>query len=612
MVASLEGVPEFQFRKERHITPEETNAEARVREDAAISDEMVKEIFDQAQSLLDKASILDAEIERTANPFIPVHEDALEVKLALRSLYPGVQDSIITFQQFMASLEYLEKQAQLDPVKINELMTGNQIVDARILKHETTKAATDATPEELLVMGGQFLLLAVCNRMLQTFQAPNTQLAVVGKQPAGAELGPTLLQFMVGIAAVLLQTAINEKEVTQVLNESFGDAMSAMRTTPEAVIEEARNRDPDNIMLRYSQSRGEEHQAAIRQYSSDYVVNSTEPGYEPWIAAEEVKDIKNDLQASANEVTNYGHTVADIALAPYTMSAEIYKLMLCRNMSSNARLDGIAAVLSSKYSADLVCCFVRFAGAIPVDTLKQMRLMLQIAANGISADLSGACNAATDRLNAYLERQLLEPIMHVVDNFFREASESLTNLFDPSQHADPEAFKSLLVCTPIDEALTYILSALRRLRDFLATQIRRYWSRLELKNVHSSVKIEVLADSKRAKVLLRLMDSVIEALDKGNLCAQEDERTPSPEDVREYVDRLVHGLPPAVQVEVDGANPYKTFSSIEMQELRSAEGMQILRPITKDDEHGLRDCARARVTDRTTAAFAKRREPNQE
>jgi hypothetical protein len=606
MVTPLDGVPKFSYRRERQITPEETNAEAQVREDAEISDEMVEELFDQVQSLLDKTDMLDAEVKRTANPFIPVHEDALEVQLALRTLYPEARDDVITFEQFILSLQYLERQAQLDPVKINELMTGNQVVDGRILNRETTMAATHATPEEILVMGGQFLLLAVCNRMLQTFQAPNTQLSVAGKQPAGAELGPTILQFLVGLAAIMLQTLTNEKEVTQVLNESFGDAMTAMRTTPEAVITEAKNRAPDELMMRYGQSRSEEHQAAIRQYSTDYVIKSTEPGYEPWIAAGEIRDVKNDLQASASEITNYGRTVGEIATAPYTMSAEIYKLMLCRNMNSNSRLDKLAAVLSSKYSADLVCCFVRFAGAIPVDTLKQMRLMLHLAANGMSIDLSEAFNAATDRLNAHLERQLLEPIMHTVDNFFRSASERLTNLLDPSQHSDPEAFKSLLICTPIDEAFTYILSALQRLRGYLTSQIRRYWTRLELKSMHSSVKIEVLADSKRAKIILRLMDSVIEALDRGNLCAREDERTPSPEDAREYVDRLVQGLPAAVQVPTDGADPYKTFSSVEMQEFKSAEGISVLRPIDKDSEHGLRDCARVNVTDRTTAAFRER------
>lgn len=614
MVTDIEGVPEFSFRKERHIVPEEVNAEAKARAETEISTSMVETVFDQVDSLLGKADILDAEIARTANPFIPVHADADEVRLALRSLYPGLSEDRISLDQYLASLDFLGQQADIDPAKLGDMMTGHDIVDSRLLSREMTEAVnSDMAPEELILIGGQFLVLAVCNRMLQTFQAPNTQQAVAAKTPPGTEAVSTLMQFIIGLAAILLQTAVNEREVKQVLSESFGDALDSMNTDVDAVVTEAKGQGSDGLMGLYGRSRTEEHQAAIRQYSTDYVAATDEPGYEPWVGAAEVRDIRADLIASRAEGESYLGTVGALGMAPYTMSSEIYKLMVCRNMGVNKRFDKLAAVLSSKYTQDLVCCFVRFFGSLPTEMLKPMRLMLKVAANGISLDLGAAMNSTADSLNAHLERKVLEPVMHAVDNFFRKSADDILKFLDPGQHQDPEAFETLLICTPIDEAFTYMLSAMGRIRSFIAAHIRRYWSRLELKATGCSVKLEVLADSKKARVLLRLLDTVIAALDKGSLCAQGDERTPSPEDVQGFIEQITKGLPPAIQIQTDGTDPYKTFSAEAIRGLKTAEGLDVLRPMTADDEHGLRDCARARITDHVTAAFIRpRKRPNRE
>jgi len=595
----LADVPEFGYTRERHITTEDKNAEAAVKADTSVSASMVKEVFNQVDGLLEKSDTLLDEIKRTANPYIPVDKNALEVQLALRSLYPGSPTDRISYDQYIASVQFAERQGNVDPVILHNSMTGNGIIDSRILSQQTTLAANDdMTPEELLVIGGQFLMLAVCNRMLQTFQAPNTQMAVAGKQPAGTEIAATSAQFLIGMAAILLQALVTEDEVKQVLKKTFGEAMEAMNTNADAVVAEAKAKEQDPLLKDYQRSQTDQHHTAIREYSQDYVANTTEPGYETWVAAEDVRSIRADAQASKNESENYLSPSAS-----YQMSTDVYKLMACRNKEANNRLNKLAAVLSSKYTRDLVCCFVKFVGGFPTETLKFLRLILQVLSNGVSQDLGAAANSLRDSMNSFLERSVLEPILHLIDNFFREAAEMASSLLDPNRYDDPEAFEEVLACSPIDELFTYVFSGLEKVRALLVKYIRKYWSKIQMKNRFGSVKVQILADNKRAKMLLRILDEVIAAADRGNLCAEKDAITPSTDDVDDVVEKILNNLPAPIQLTpAEGAldsDPFRTFSSADLREFTSAEGLLVLGQPDKEAgvKRGLSDCARDMINE---------------
>jgi len=599
MVMDLQKVPDFDYYRERKIDLEDKSVVPGATKAPAVSKEMTAALYGNMGKVLSKVDRLLDEIKKNAPPRIPVHEQAVEVRLALRNLYPGQPADYITYLQYLDCIEYENKFYNFDPTKVIDLLTGDPSIDSRLLSQTMQESGTGMKPDEWMLLGGHFAFLMVLNRILQTFQAPNTQKAVAGKMPPGTETAATLVQVLIGLAAILLQTAITEKEAAKSLESTFGEFLSTVGTSADSIVESAKNQPPDTLMSNYSQSREGEYRANIKQYSDIYVINN--PGYETWVASDDVHEIREDLRASVREEKNYATNL-------YNMGSEIYRVSLCGLDRSNDRINKIAAVLSHKYTKDMLCCFARFIVAIPTEWLKMLRVMLSMYAKGISLDLGAAYNAGIGAMNAKLERQFLEPVMHMIDNFFREQREKALSLLDPDSHSDPEAIRTLFLCTPIEEMFTYVLSALQKLQDFVVKYIRRYWELGQLKQVKGSLKIQILGDSKRAGLILKVLNALIMSLDAGNVCAQEDSRTPSQEDISDIINRTSLDLPSGVNIDT-GDDPYADFSVNDIKDFTTLEGLPIIQPVASQEvvaAHGLQDCARARISDKNMAEFIKR------
>lgn len=594
---NLDGAPQFDYFRERKIELEDKPVAPLKGNAPSVTSGMVTAMYDNMRKVVGKADRLLDELKRTAPLRIPVHDRADEVRLALRSLYPGQPEDFITYNQYLECLEAEDRFFNFDPTTMIDLMTGDSIVDSRILSQSMQEAYSGKPMEELLLMGGHFAAMLLCNRMLQVFQAPNTQSAVAGKMPPGTETAATLMQVLIGLSAILLQTAISEKEAAKSLENTFGEFLTQTGMSADSIIAQAKETPPDSALQNYTLSRESEHRAAIKDYSNSYVMNN--PGYDSWVATEDVRGIKSDLVTSIKEERNYASGV-------YNMGKEIYRVSVCGLDRSNDSINKIAAVLSHRYTRDMLCCFARFVTAIPTDVLKIWRAGLAMAARGISLDLNATVNNFTNSLNAKLERMFLEPVMHMLDNFFREMRTKALSMLDPNSHGDPEAFNNLLLCTPIDEMFTYILSAIEKLQAFVVKYIRRYWELGKIKHVKGSLKVQVLADNKKAAALLKILDAVIQSLDAANICAQEDSRTPSSEDMDEILRRTQLDLPSPINIDT-GDDPYASFNLSDLEDFKSSQGLPILKAITGDTaEHGLQDCARARISDKNMAEFIAR------
>ena len=604
-IGNLDGIPEFNYQRERKLNLPPTAGEPTVAPvEPEVTAEMTQELFRQLEGVIGKNNTLLAEIKRTTPTRIPVHPSAATVRTALRILYPGQSEDFISFDQYLESLDFVDKETNIDPIRLNSAMTGDGPVDSRLVSEAVLSQGTELSTEELLVMSGQIALLSIANKMMQTWQSSNTQQAVAGKMPPATEVASTATQLAVGIATILAQGIINKEDARSALKASFKDSVSSANI--DSAVDDAAAQQPDPVMEGYLKTKNAENYEYIREYTQSHVTNTDDPGYEGWIAAEEAHTTRGNLQSSSNQADKY----LTSAGAPIAMVPEMYKLIACKTNSANSRTDKLAAILSSKYTKDLLCCFTRFVGAIPTDQLKLMEVVLKIAANGISLDLGAAAAAVYDRANSLLEQRVLEPILHTVNQFFSRAATKILALIDPSEYSDPSIVDTIFICTPIEELFKYVLSALEKLRVMIVKYIHKYWRRIQLKNKMGSIKIQILADSKRCKVLLKLLRTALQSIENGNMCAQGDQRTPSPEDISDVLDEVERELPPSIAVVTDG-DPYTTFSSEEMNSLISAEGIKVLQPISEKRPDGTsavgtEDCARAIINDKTLKEFLAR------
>lgn len=595
-MAIIQNVPEFSHSRERRIELEEKPVIPGVSAKPEVTNEMVGALYDDIAKVIGKADKLLAEIDRISPKFIPVHKNALEVRLAIRSLWPGAQEDLLTYDQYTESLDAEYALYNFDPKKTIDLLTGDTFVDSRVMDQTMQESALRSI--ETYTMVGQFALLLLCNRMLQTFQAPNIQASVSAKMPPGTEAAATIAQVLIGIAAILAQTLITEQEITKALDQTFGEFVTASGLSSADIVASAKETQPDAFMRDYTLSRADEHRANVRDYARNHAANNV--GYETWMIAEDAREIKEDLKASYREANNYGRAL-------YTMGKDIYTITKCGLDRSNDRLNKIAAVLGHKYTRDMLCCFARFITTIPVDMLNPLRTGLALAAKGISVDLGASLNSLTSGLNAKLERMFLEPLLHMISTFFKEQKERVLAIMDPASYSSPEDFNTLLLCTPIDDMFTYVFSALDKLQSFIIKYIRRYWEFGQLKHKAGSYKVQILADSRRAAMLLKLVDAIMSSINAGNLCAQEDSRTPSPEDIDDIMRRTELDLPSTINIET-GDDPYTTFTTDDIKDFTTAQGLPIIQEPTEDTDgaHSLQDCARARISDKNMAEFIAR------
>lgn len=557
--------PDLRYHVDR-VTSVPESEEARRRADVTVTPAMVEDLAKKISGVRGKINTLLDEIKRTAKKTIPVHDKAHEVKKALRDLYGG-PDTYITIEQYLRSLEYRFDRNDIDSTEIVMAMTGNAEVDSRILSEKQWETG-GVDPKELAIIAGQYMLCMVANRIMQPYSAKNMQQVAAPKIYPGTEVAPSTAQILIGLAALLLQVAQNREEVVGLLEESMrGTGLEG--TSADSIVSQAEAQGADDGLSRYNKARTPYYHEVVTRYCSDYVQRSNDPGYESWVVAEPLHESRAEFQQMDSELGTYGKTAEEIDGSKWRMSMDMLRMMLLRSEDMNKQLDRIAAVLRSEMTADLLCCFVSFVGAIPTSQLHMVRMALALYAEGVSIDLSSALGCASLRANTMLSEQVLDPILHAIDRFYNRFVNEALELLDRDNWSDPKAYDLVMLCTPVDELFEYALSGLESLKDLLKQVLAKAWRRLEVKSVKGNLSWRLMADSKRAKVFLSLLDAVIEAVERGNLCAGEN--TPTYEELEDIVNQLSSGLAAPISVET-GGDPYETFNP---EPFRSAQGLDL-------------------------------------
>ena len=542
--------PDLRHYKER-VTSAPADKETVERDELDVTPEQMDELREHNEGVLHKLTLLEDEIARTTNKTIPVNDRAFEVKKALRALYPESSDTFITFDQYKRSLAYKASRYQIDSSKIVKVITGNAELDSRLLTEAQWEASDEVYPHELAIIAGQYLLCMVANRIMQPYSAQNMQQVAAPKIYPGTETAPATAQILIGLAALLLQVAQNREEVVGLLEETMKDAGETLAgMTADELVSQATEQGRDELLTKFDKSKNPYYQDVISRYCCDYVRNSSDPGYEGWVAQEAVVSNRSDADQTVNEMAAY---TGD------TMGINMYRAMTAKTSDINTQLDYIAAALRSKPARDMLCCFVSFVGSLPTLQLKLYRTALEFAANGVSFDLSSNMAAVSLRVNTFLSEQILEPVLHALDKFYRKFTGPLLSLLDRDNWPNPETYDIVMLCTPVDESIEYALIGLELLKKNLENSLRMMWRRLEVKSIKGRTTWRLLADCRMAKILLKLVDTVNELVEQGNLCARNDGTVPSIDEMETVTATIAGTIPESINVPT-GGDPYKTFS----------------------------------------------------
>jgi hypothetical protein len=575
--------PDLRWERERIISAPE-GKEAQELANLTVTDFMVEDLAKNFEGLLRKTDVLQEQIRKTAKESIPVRERAHEVRHALRTLYPDSPEDLIFLDQFIEAVEYEFKRNSMDSIQLMADLTGNLEVDSRIIDQAQWAAGDGIDAKDLAVIAGQYALCYVANKIMQPYQAPDVQKQTAVKLYPGSESGAMIAQVLIGLAALLLQVVENTEEVEGFIAETVKTLDEFNNLQVDQIMAQAKAQQRDPLIDKYNASQRPYNYDVIKRYVADFLNDTVDPGYEGWAGYNDLESKKNDSRAALRELKNYMESQGQEGIqAGKRMARSLYKIAYCQALSTNEQLDMAAAILDSKYTADMICCLVMLLGAFPTEQLRLIRFVLATSASGISLDTGGAFHGLSGRTNQWLAEKIVEPVMHRVHRFWDEIKGEVLKIVDRDQYKDKELYDILMQCLPIDDLFELIINGLEALELALQQLIAKAWDRLQLKNVEGKYALRLLADSKRSKVLLSIVDKVLELIEQGNLCIREGGVTPSPDEIEDLVNKVSVGLPGPIELPMGGA-PFETFNP---EPFKSALGRLVQVPsLPRQDEEG--------------------------
>jgi len=350
------------------------------------------------------------------------------------------------------------------------------------------------------------------------------------------------------------------------------EAFAAGNATPDSFMEEVNDYDPGPASRVRKEQFTDRDFAAIKEYADQ--VKAEDSDYADWDLSQEAVATAKEMGSTVSELKEWRDTTKAMAGLPKDM----YDVTRCNIDGSNLNLDMTASLLSSHYAADMVCCLVRWLGSdgFSTEALKTMRSILKFAANGMTIDLKKINAALQSLFRKKLEKLILEPIIHSIRKLFKKWTKELSEWIDPKSHVDEDAseekqkhqlnnWKQLFSCTPIDEMIRHLIVALRHMEKFLIKLIKIWWDSTKEKNRGWRLKLETLGDKKSIDSQIRVLDAVIEAIEKGKLCAKKDTKYPDEDTLRELTRGILNQTPPMLPLsppEGKEEDPYWRFNPV--------------------------------------------------
>lgn len=300
----------------------------------------------------------------------------------------------------------------------------------------------------------------------------------------------------------------------------------------------------------------------IVNYAQNWLGTNPDPAYLPWTFKEDVKrklteytDIDQLLSQYTTMVTNLGQLGTTFPSTPMKLATDLWDSLIGKRDNDNNFFNKINELFSMNYGADLICCFVSWAGGLDQKTLYALRMILQLASNGLSIEWGNLWNAFLGIINGLFRNIITGQLIALVDRIFQMVTDPIKKWLNTKD----ETWRKLFLCTPIDEFINiYVVGGIEALEKWLIALIMNFWKMIEIDKYMEDGKIEIFSKKKWLADLARLLDLIIAAVGRNALCG--NNVSPTGEEVARFMDAYKVG-PTFVYEYPDEENPneYNSF-----------------------------------------------------
>ena len=271
-----------------------------------------------------------------------------------------------------------------------------------------------------------------------------------------------------------------------------------------------------------------EHDFYTRQvvnWAQGWLYNTPDPAYIPWTFKYDMKrkimeyDSMDQVLSTYTDLgNNLGGAVFGALKNPLSLPMDLWDSLNGKAENDNNFFNKIDEIFSMNYGADLICCFVSWAGGLDQRTLYAFRLMLQLAANGINLEFASILNSLISAVNGFIRNIIAGQLIAILDLIFQTVTDPIYKWLNSN---DPR-WRRLFLCTPIDEAINiYVLGGIEKIQELLEEKILEFMKKVENDNYFEEKKTEKTEKNKWINTLIEILDTIIAATGNATLCGYE-------------------------------------------------------------------------------------------
>lgn len=561
------------FTKEIDVNRERIISEIwRIKEtqrDKSVSQDSVLKLFNKAAFVSNKANLIASKITEEASKFIiPIEDDATEVRAATRRKSVDSVDSYITFDLFKDAVDAMNliKKESEEIILVSRSSMSESVLRKKIVKTRAriSLAKSGKVPDENLLemLVSQFMILWMAHRLMQPFEAllehlPLSQTWV--EKEGGLSEAEIALSVLIGVAAQLLIMELNDEIMETYLEEAAGGKFPN-GFTAKTIIAQARTLPKTRESDLMEAQMGLHDYEIILAYAFDFLKRTTESGYEMWIAYIDTVNIRYNAQSLWVQAPHYSvhHTVNNqkftkkknrrrfdddqsedrahkelqrAVLNNLIPMADVgYLTRLNALEESDETLDTIAQVLSTDLSHEVICCFARFVGKLPVKTLRVIRAFMKGLLRAYAFDFKNVLDAIYAHLVSPNFQEIIAlEAMQYIDEIFGKLVGKLLGLFD-------DEMETVLCCPFIGEMINVVLEVIVRLENELRNAVYIYAGKLTKEIGIGTIDVKrryaYVYDSRLLRKMILVIDKILALGQTASSCEKGDIISPLPEVIR--------------------------------------------------------------------------------
>jgi hypothetical protein len=525
--------------RSRSLREDPLNNQQIIREEATstqIGEPEAKALFDGFVHQINRATALLKVVEpEAAKLSIPVDADAVQVRSAVRRRDQGSDGSTITFDLYKDMIEYTIKAGRGMSFEVLGEFSGDLQTDANKINRFIKSGGKGLSSwEEFLLYADQWLVLFMLNRLIGMFQCQEHKECTAGKTPIGTEDPALQSRYALAVNALMYILGMREQDITLAATV----AGNALNIPPVDIINKAKRLEQTDLDRALVEQAGASDHVLIIRYVENYVSRHPE-GYETWMAYADLKRLREDAKVTYIYAREYSadhrmlldysykssHTqpgvgfFGKLAGVSVMMTGAHYQTLQSKLAGIDLGITSIASVLTNQFALDVLCCLARFFGRQNLKTLKRIRALLQVAANGMYSSLGQGLTEPWGVMD-WVVNGVLQGAVSFVEQVFTRA---VADVHGWINLRNAEQWDALSECPLILDLLEFIIQAIARLRNIMFNMVNRYVGNVNWKYQSMFRRWGTTYENRRLRTIIGILTRVIDAIE---ICSDTDTSPP--------------------------------------------------------------------------------------